>query len=131
MQQRVSLARSLAMEPTLLLMDEPFGALDAITRETMNDELLRIWDELGQTVIFITHDIDEAVYLSDRIAVFGRPPFGIHKIMDNELTRPRSGPATRTTDLFWQYKKQLIDEIAQVAAQTNRAETRQEAVEIQ
>ncbi|MGD8886284.1 MAG: ABC transporter ATP-binding protein, partial [Gammaproteobacteria bacterium] len=84
MQQRVSLARSLAMEPTLLLMDEPFGALDAITRETMNDELLRIWDELGQTVIFITHDIDEAVYLSDRIAVFGRPPYGIYKIMDNE-----------------------------------------------
>ena len=84
-------------------MDEPFGALDAITRETMNDELLRIWDELGQTVIFITHDIDEAVYLSDRIAVFGRPPHGIFKIMDNELPRPRSGPTTRTKDLFWQY----------------------------
>jgi len=118
MQQRVSLARSLAMEPTLLLMDEPFGALDAITRESMNDELLRIWDELGQTVIFITHDIDEAVYLSDRIAVFGRPPHGIYKIMDNELPRPRSGPTTRTKDLFWQYKKQLIEDIAVVTAQS-------------
>jgi len=114
MQQRVSLARSLSMEPTLLLMDEPFGALDAITREIMNDELLRIWDELGQTVIFITHDIDEAVYLSDRIAVFGRPPNGIFKIMDNELPRPRSGPTTRTTELFWEYKKQLIADIATV-----------------
>lgn len=116
MQQRVSLARSLAMEPTLLLMDEPFGALDAITRETMNDELLRIWDELGQTVLFITHDIDEAVYLSDRIVVFGRPPNGIYKIMDNELPRPRSGPTTRTTELFWEYKKQLIADIAAVTA---------------
>ena len=116
MQQRVSLARSLAMEPTLLLMDEPFGALDAITRETMNDELLRIWDELGQTVIFITHDIDEAVYLSDRIALFGRPPHGIYKVMDNELPRPRS------TELFWQYKKQLIEDIAVVTAQSPHSE---------
>jgi NitT/TauT family transport system ATP-binding protein len=118
MQQRVSLARSLAMEPTLLLMDEPFGALDAITRESMNDELLRIWDELKQTVIFITHDIDEAVYLSDRIAVFGRPPNGIYKIMENELPRPRSGPTTRTTELFWEYKKQLIADISTVTAQS-------------
>ena len=118
MQQRVSLARSLSMEPTLLLMDEPFGALDAITREIMNDELLRIWDELGQTVIFITHDIDEAVYLSDRIAVFGRPPNGIYKVMDNDLPRPRSGPTTRTEELFWEYKKQLITDIATVTAKS-------------
>jgi len=123
MQQRVSLARSLSMEPTLLLMDEPFGALDAITRETMNDELLRIWDELGQTVIFITHDIDEAVYLSDRIAVFGRPPNGIYKVIDNELPRPRSGPTTRTEELFWEYKKQLISDIAKVTAQSPMDDT--------
>jgi NitT/TauT family transport system ATP-binding protein len=122
MQQRVSLARSLAMEPTLLLMDEPFGALDAITRETMNDELLRIWDELGQTVLFITHDTDEAVYLSDRIVVCCRPPHGIYKIMDNELPRPRSGPTTRTKDLFWQYKKQLIEDIAVVTARSPQSE---------
>lgn len=118
MQQRVSLARSLAMEPTLLLMDEPFGALDAITRENMNDELLRIWDELGQTVIFITHDIDEAVYLSDRIVVCDRPPKGIYKIMDNKLPRPRNSQSTRTRDLFWEYKKQLIADIATVTTQT-------------
>ncbi|MFV2055498.1 MAG: ABC transporter ATP-binding protein [Thiohalomonadales bacterium] len=116
MQQRVSLARALVMEPRLLLMDEPFGALDAITREVMNDELLRLWDELGQTVVFITHDIDEAIYLSDRVLVLNKPPGGIFKDLQNDLPRPRSGPVTRTSDLFWQYKKQLIADIAEVAA---------------
>lgn len=116
MQQRVSLARALAMEPRLLLMDEPFGALDAITREVMNDELLRLWDELGQTVVFITHDIDEAIYLSDRVVVLNLPPRGIFKELTNDLPRPRSGPTTRTTELFWQYKKELIDDISQVSA---------------
>ncbi|MCG6969111.1 MAG: ABC transporter ATP-binding protein [Gammaproteobacteria bacterium] len=119
MQQRVSLARALVMEPRLLLMDEPFGALDAITRETMNDELLRLWDELGQTVVFITHDIDEAVYLSDRIVVLHRPPNGIFRDLSNDLPRPRSGPTTRTSELFWQYKKELIADIAVVANTTN------------
>ena len=122
MQQRVSLARALVMEPRLLLMDEPFGALDAITRESMNDELLRLWDELGQTVVFITHDIDEAVYLSDRIVVLHRPPNGIYRDLENELPRPRSGPTTRTTELFWQYKKELIADIA-VVANTNNETT--------
>lgn len=116
MQQRVSLARALAMEPRLLLMDEPFGALDAITREVMNDELLRLWDKLGQTVVFITHDIDEAIYLSDRVVVMNLPPAGIYKELKNELPRPRSGPTTRTTELFWQYKKELMDDISQVSA---------------
>lgn len=120
MQQRVSLARALVMEPRLLLMDEPFGALDAITRETMNDELLRLWDELGQTVVFITHDIDEAVYLSDRIVVLDRPPNGIYRDLKNDLPRPRSGPNTRTSELFWQYKKELIADIAVVANTVNQ-----------
>ena len=122
MQQRVSLARALVMEPRLLLMDEPFGALDAITRETMNDELLRLWDELGQTVVFITHDIDEAIYLSDRILVLNRPPNGIFRDLKNELPRPRSGPETRTSDLFWQYKKELIADISTVAQQEDGAD---------
>ena len=114
MQQRVSLARALVLEPHLLLMDEPFAALDAITRETMNDELLRLWEELGQTVLFITHDIDEAIYLSDRVLVLSRPPHGIYREKINELPRPRSGPTTRTHDLFWQYKKEMIEDIARV-----------------
>lgn len=121
MQQRVSLARSLVMEPHLLLMDEPFGALDAITRETMNDELLRLWDELGQTVIFITHDIDEAVYLSDRILVLAKPPHGIFRELKNELPRPRFGPNTRTSELFWQYKKELMADIVAVTARGGSA----------
>jgi NitT/TauT family transport system ATP-binding protein len=122
MQQRVSLARALVMEPRLLLMDEPFGALDAITRETMNDELLKLWDDLGQTVVFITHDIDEAIYLSDRILVLHRPPHGIFRDLKNQLPRPRSGPATRTSDLFWQYKKELIADIAVVANEAKQNE---------
>jgi len=120
MQQRVSLARTLVLEPHLLLMDEPFAALDAITRETMNDELLRLWDELGQTVVFITHDIDEAIYLSDRVVVLGRPPNGIHRELINELPRPRSGPTTRTAEIFWQYKKELITDIATVTKESPR-----------
>jgi len=120
MQQRVSLARTLVLEPHLLLMDEPFAALDAITRETMNDELLRLWDNLGQTVVFITHDIDEAIYLSDRVAVLGRPPSGIYRELINELPRPRSGPKTRTHELFWGYKKELMSDIASVTKQNPR-----------
>ncbi len=117
MQQRVSLARALALEPALLLMDEPFSALDAITRETMNDELLRIWDTLGQTVIFITHEIEEAIYLADRIVVLARPPAGIYRSHGNELPRPRSSQTTKTSPLFWEYKKRLIGDIAAVMRQ--------------
>ncbi len=115
MQQRVSLARALTLEPRLLLMDEPFGALDAITRDDMNDELLVLWEELGQTVVFITHDIDEAIYLSDRIIVLNRPPHGIYKDFKSEIPRPRSGQETRTCDLFWEYKKDLRNDIEEVA----------------
>jgi len=121
MQQRVSLARSLAMEPHLLLMDEPFGALDAITREDMNNELLRLWDQLGQTVVFITHEIDEAIYLSDRILVLGRPPRGIYRELVNELPRPRDSRQTRTSELFWQYKKELIEDISAVTKEVQSA----------
>jgi len=97
-------------------MGEPFAALDDITRETMNDELLRLWDELGQTVVFITHDIDESIYLSDRIIVLSKLPGGIYREMKNDLPRPRSGPTTRTHDLFWKYKKELMQDIANVSA---------------
>src|SRR5882757_2131911 len=90
MRQRVGLARALAVDPDLLLMDEPFSALDAQTREIMQTELLRIWEEGRKTVLFVTHQIDEAVILSDRVFVFARRPGRIQEIVDVPLARPRT-----------------------------------------
>ncbi|MBY2944923.1 MULTISPECIES: ABC transporter ATP-binding protein [Rhizobium] len=112
--QRVALARSLALEPRLLLMDEPFAALDALTRASLNDELLRIWSGLGKTVLFITHDIDEAIYLADRVLVLGLPPTGITAEVAIDLPRPRDQRGTRANPLFAQLREQLSEEIAKV-----------------
>ena len=89
MQQRVSIARALIHDPKLVLMDEPFGALDAITREKMNLELLRIWTESKKTVLFITHGINEAIFLSDRIIVLSARPSRMVEALDITLPRPR------------------------------------------
>jgi NitT/TauT family transport system ATP-binding protein len=89
MQQRVALARTLLLQPSVLLMDEPFGALDAITREQMNLELLRMWRRGGQTVVFITHDITEAVFLADRVLLMSRRPGTIANAFPVSLSRPR------------------------------------------
>ena len=89
MRQRVNLARALAVDPEILLMDEPFSALDAQTREIMQTELLRVWQEGLKTVLFVTHQIDEAVYLSDRVFVFARRPGRINEIVEIDLPRPR------------------------------------------
>ena len=96
MRQRVNLARALAINPDLPLMDEPFSALDAQTREIMQTELMRIWEEGRKTVLFVTHQIDEAVYLSDRVLVFARRPGRIQEVIDIALPRPRPLSIKRT-----------------------------------
>src|SRR5215510_8706883 len=87
MKQRVAIARSLAFDPEVLLMDEPFAALDAQTRESLQDELLRIWQATGKTILFITHGIDEALYLGQRVAVLTSRPGRIKQIVDVDIDR--------------------------------------------
>jgi NitT/TauT family transport system ATP-binding protein len=119
MQQRVSLARTLALEPRVLLMDEPFAALDAISRNTMNEETLRLWAALGQTTVFITHDIDEAIFLADRVVVLGTASEGIRAIVDIDLPRPRSLQHTRRLPRFLDYRNDLMDQIAPTRSTTH------------
>src|SRR6516165_2802042 len=89
MQQRVNLARALVMDPKILLMDEPFASLDAQTRELMQEELLQIWVQAKKTVLFVTHQIDEAIYLSDRVAVFSGRPGKVKETIAVDIERPR------------------------------------------
>jgi NitT/TauT family transport system ATP-binding protein len=100
MQQRVGLARALVRQPEILLMDEPFGALDAQTRTVLQDELLALWDRIKSTVLFITHDLDEAIYLSDIVVIMGRRPGRIKEVLEVTLPRPRYSYDARAEEEF-------------------------------
>ncbi|CAG7628331.1 Vitamin B12 import ATP-binding protein BtuD [Paenibacillus solanacearum] len=101
MQQRVGIARALAIDPEVLLMDEPFGALDAQTRESMQEELLRIQQQTSKTILFVTHDLDEAVLLADKVLVMFPGPGRIHEIVDIQIPHPRTDTiAIRGSDEF-------------------------------
>jgi NitT/TauT family transport system ATP-binding protein len=100
MRQRVNLARALAIDPDVLLMDEPFASLDAQTREIMQTELLRIWEQGRKTVLFVTHQIDEAVFLSDRVLVFARRPGRLQENIEIKLPRPRDLAIKRTPEFI-------------------------------
>lgn len=105
MQQRVQIARALAMDPQILLMDEPFGALDAMTKGELQDQLQRVHSATGVTVAFVTHDVDEAIYLSDRIVILDGKPGSIREVIDVHLPRPRDQIETRSSPEFLALRK--------------------------
>jgi ABC-type nitrate/sulfonate/bicarbonate transport system ATPase subunit len=107
MQQRVGLARALATDADVLLMDEPFGAIDAQTRELMQEQLLQLWTNQKKTVVFVTHDLDEAVLLADRVVVLSRGPGRVRDILDVDLPRPRWEYDVRAEDRFAHVRHQI------------------------
>jgi NitT/TauT family transport system ATP-binding protein len=106
MQQRVAIARALSLEPSILLMDEPFGALDEMTRERLNAEVQRIWQQTGTTIVFVTHSIPEAVFLSSRVVVMSPRPGRIVRVIDIDLPRPRTDDTRESRRYF-----ELITEV--------------------
>jgi NitT/TauT family transport system ATP-binding protein len=113
MRQRAAVARALATDPAVMLMDEPFGALDAQTRNKMQQELLDIWNETKKTILFVTHSVDEAVYLADKIVILTPRPGRIHEIYENPLPRPRD----RTSVEFARLRKDVLTEIEKLESE--------------
>ena len=117
MQQRVGLARALAVRPSILLMDEPFASVDAQTREILQEELLRIWERERQTMLFITHSIDEAVLLGDRVVVMTTRPGRVKEILDVPFARPRDLDAVRAEPAFAELRQYIWEQLRQHAAE--------------
>jgi NitT/TauT family transport system ATP-binding protein len=109
MQQRLQIARCLAQAPQILLMDEPFGALDAMTRQTLQDEIARLCSDAGVTVVFITHDLEEAIYLGDRVISMDKHPGRLSETLTIELERPRNQLTTREDARFLAYRHRLFN----------------------
>ncbi|MGB8644877.1 MAG: ABC transporter ATP-binding protein [Anaerolineae bacterium] len=118
MQQRVALARALAPRPALLLMDEPFGALDELTRERLNGELLSLWQQMGMTIVFVTHSIPEAVFVSTRVAVMSARPGRIIRSMEIDLPQPRNDRTRESARYF-----ALITEVREALRKSGNSET--------
>jgi NitT/TauT family transport system ATP-binding protein len=110
--QRVNLARALAVEPDLLLLDEPFSALDAITRHGLQDEMLRLWRETGTTIVFVTHDLDEAVYLADRVVLLGGKPARAVRDFRVDLSRPRERDTAAFAERVRELRGALSDSVS-------------------
>lgn len=122
MNQRVAIARALSLDPDILLMDEPFGALDEQTRLILGEELLRIWGELGQTIVFVTHNINEAVQLADRLVVMSARPGQIKKEVPIDLTRPRD-PSVIASQKFTALVGEIWSELREESIKALRYET--------
>ncbi len=116
MQQRLQIARALAYQPRILLMDEPFGSLDALTRAELEDQLLEIWTSQPKTVLFVTHDIEEAVYLSDRVLILSARPSQVVEEVRIDLPRPRDQITTRSAERFVEYRNHIYTRIRRETA---------------
>ena len=114
MRQRAAIARALSYDPQILLMDEPFGALDAMTRDQMNLELQRIWAETGKTIVLVTHSISEAVFLADRIVLLSPRPGRIDTVIDIDLPRPRDADVEASPE-FQAYVTRLRHRLTEIS----------------
>jgi NitT/TauT family transport system ATP-binding protein len=130
MKQRVAIARSLAYEPDVLLMDEPYAALDAQTRESLQDELLAIWRRTGTTIVFITHSIDEAVYLGERVAVMTSRPGRIKATVDVSLDPPAPGEDARSTTQFTAKRREIWELLHDEVQKAHEIDTRERLNEV-
>ena len=122
MQQRAAIARTLAYEPSILLLDEPFASVDAQTRADLEDLLLAVWDREGLTVLLVTHDIDEAVYLADRVIVLSASPTQVKEIIPVDLPRPRDQIATKGLPEFAHLRAEVFASIKAEALTGRRGE---------